>query len=296
MKLGIISPSAPSTHSEQRMGQFDAGLKTLESLGFQCQLSPHAKDSLSYISASIADRLSDIHQMYKDKSIDAILAANGGWNSSHLLNGIDWKIISANPKPLIGFSDISVLLNAIYEKTGIVQFHGPMVTWGFYENDKITNDSFTSVMKKKEQEFTMDSFGSFLKGRRLSSGLVGGNLVSVRNLLGTPFQPDFYGKIFFWEETEETLYDLDRELTHYKNAGVWSQISGMIIGHLESIDNEFAGKKIDVMDMMPDHFKEYNFPILKTDLFGHNTGKNITLPIGGTVIADKQEGKVSIKP
>lgn len=283
MKLGIVSPSAPSTHSDKRKEQFNQGLETLKTLNIDYTIAPHAEDALSYVSSSKENRLEDLQNMYADPSIDMLVAANGGWNASHLLDGLDWSAIQHSKKALLGFSDTSVLLNAIYSKTGLQQFHGPMVTWGFYENDSLTNSSFQQAVSDGTQSYSLEKFGEFWKGSDIQGVLVGGNLVSVRNLIGTPFVPDWNNKIFFWEETEETIYRLDRELTHYKNAGVFDKIAGMIIGHLDNIDEDFGGKQINTKDMIMNHLRNYDFPILKTDLFGHGTSTNITIPIGGNI-------------
>ena len=283
MKIGIVSPSAPSTQTKQRKKQFNLGLKTLKSLGFDYQLSSHTKNFLHYLSDTPQNRLKDLHLMYKDKNIDLIMAANGGWNSNQLLSRLNFNLIKKNPKPLVGFSDITILLNAIFAKTGLIQIHGPMVTWGFDENNELTNQSFLDVLIKKRQIFSLPAFGNFLKKGPLRGVLVGGNLTSLETLIGTPYEPDWRGKIFFWEETGETIYRLDRTLTHFKNTGVWKKIKGMIVGNLNKINNKFCAKKIDVLKMIKSHFVDYAFPILKTDLFGHSVSSNISIPIGGKI-------------
>jgi muramoyltetrapeptide carboxypeptidase len=287
MKAAIVSPSAPSTHTDTRTKQYESGLATLKALGIECQETPHARDALSYTASSTKDRLNDLAAVYKDDS-KLIITANGGWNASHLFSGLDFDLIKNNPKPMVGASDITGLLNAIYAKTGVKQIYGPMVTWGFETNDTATNESFLALAQKSSQEIPMDKFGTWLKPGKLEGVVVGGNLVSIDNLLGTPYQPDWQNKIFVWEETEETLYRLDRVLTHFKNAGVWDKIAGMVIGHLDQIDEDFAGKNSGTMQMITEHFAGYDFPILKTDLFGHNTPTQISLPIGGTITADEQ--------
>lgn len=289
MKAAIVSPSAPSTHTKERTNQFQAGLSNLKSLGIDCMLMPHARDALSYISSSAQDRLADLLAAYQDPSVDIIIAANGGWNSSHLLQLLDFDLISQNKKPLVGASDITPLLNAIYFRTHVPQLYGPMVTWGFETNDPTTNESFLAITQKGKQEFTLSAFGEWLKPGTLNGIVVGGNLTSIEGLLGTAYEPNWQGKVFVWEETEETLFRLDRTLTHFKNAGVWSKIAGMVIGHLDQIDENFAGKTTNTTAMIAGHFATYNFPILKTDLFGHNIPTQITLPIGGTIRADGQQ-------
>lgn len=294
MKVAIVSPSAPSTFSDDSTKQFQAGLDVLTALGFEYVVMPHAKDNLSYKASSTQDRLSDLHAAYSDSSIDIILAANGGWNCTHLLDGLNYELIKNNPKPLAGASDITALQNAIYAKTGVPQLYAPMPTWGFHKNDARTSQSFAALAKDSQQQIPLEGFGTWLKPGNLGGITVGGNLVSVSALLGTPYEPDWQDKVFVWEDTEESIYRLDRALTHFKNAGVWDKIAGMVIGHLDQVDEAFGGRSFDTMTMITEHFIGYNFPILKTDLFGHNIPTQITLPIGSTIIADQQRVVTSL--
>ncbi len=294
MKIGIISPSAPFTHTKEREEQFKQGLKTIKSLGFSYVLSPHAKNFLNYASDTTKNRLEDIHQMYEDSSVDVIMASNGGRCAGNLLSGLDFDLIKKSNKVLVGFSDITVLLNAIYKKTKITQIHGPMIAWGFHKNDKLINESFKKAINKKEQVFLQSEFGSFLKGSSMEGVLVGGNLASFQVLLGTSYEPDWEGKIFFWEDTEEMINNLDRMLTHFKNAEVWSKINGMMIGNLYNIKNDYYGKKADVLEMIKEHFSEYDFPIVKTELFGHGCSSNISIPVGGSIKASEEKVIISV--
>ena len=99
--------------------------------------------------------------------------------------------------------------------------------------------------------------------------------------------------MLFWEETEETCYRLQRVLTHFENAGVWEQIAGMVIGKLDQIDIEVAPGEGSVERMLQAHFAPYDFPILKTEFFGHNTPVNLTLPIGGAIEVTSEQILIS---
>lgn len=270
------------------MAQFESGLKNLGMLGFDCAIGTCAKNALSHVSDTAENRLADLAAAYGDKAVETIIAANGGWNSGDLLSEMDWELIRNNPKPLIGFSDVTVLLNAVFAATHLIQIHGPMVTWGFNENDKTTNEYFKQAIDKRKYEIPMDEFGKFLRGGSLEGVGVGGNLVSLETLLGTPYEPDWRGKILFWEETEEMSYRVLRSLTHFKNAGVWDKINGMIIGRLDRIDGKFADTETDPILAIMEHLKPYGFPILKTELFGHGAKTQICLPVGGKIKADDE--------
>lgn len=282
MKAMIVCPSAPINNSVERRKRFDVGCRNLGKL-MEVVVAPHALGTAGYVVADTELRLADLLKGYKDKTVDVLVAGTGGWNGGHLLADFPWEAVN---KPLAGFSDISVLQNAIYAHTGQVQLLGPMVNWGFCEGDKFTLEGFMKALRGEAQVYKTKEFGEFWQGEKLDGTLVGGNLVSLATLLGTPHAPMWRGKILFWEETEEELYRLDRALTHFKNAGVWDQIGGMVIGRLDQIGETFAGKKLSTEKMLRAHFTGYKFPILKTELSGHNIAKMVTLVIGGEFVAD----------
>lgn len=287
MKIGIVSPSSPSSTTEE-FNQFDHGLRVLQLLGFECVLAPHARHAQGYVSSGIQNRLEDLHAMYQDPTIDFVLASNGGKNVNQLLDGLDYNLIQTSKKPLIGFSDITILLNAIYVKTGLCQLHGPMVTWGFHKRDSFTHRSFKQFLRTGTLRFPLSRFGKFLKNKKgvLDGILVGGNLFALDKLLGTPYEPDWNGKILFWEENRENIADLDCLLTHFKTAHVWDKIHGMIIGQLFEINEKYYNIWVDKWHMIRGHFRKYKFPILTTEFFGHGV-RNLVMPVGGTIKTEK---------
>lgn len=250
---------------------------------------PHAENALSFVSDSAANRLADFMDAYRDPTVDIVMTANGGWNAGDILAGIDWEVVEQNPKVLVGFSDITVLLSAVYAKTGRTQIQGPMVTWGFQENEPLTIDNFLKAIKDKHYELPLATFGKFLRGTSLEGIGVGGNLVSLESLLGTPYMFDWAGKVLYWEETEEKLPALLRVLTHFKNVGALDKLSGMIIGKLDQIDGKFAGKEHEPLMAVLEHLEPYSFPIMKTELFGHEIDQYLPLPVGGKIKADGQK-------
>lgn len=288
MKVAIISPSAPSTFSEERRSQYIKGLENMKAHGLECVVMPHAANALSFVSDTAANRLADFMDAYQDPMVDVVMTANGGWNAGDILAGIDWEIVKRNPKVLVGFSDITVLLNAMYAKTGRAQIQGPMVTWGFQENDPLTIDSFMRAINDKHYVLPLETFGKFLRGSSMEGIGMGGNLVSLESLLGTPYASDGVGKVLFWEETEEKLPALLRALAHFKNAGVLEKLAGMIIGRLDQIDGKFAEKEYEPLQAVLDYLEPYSFPVLKTELFGHEIDQYLPLPVGGTIRADQE--------
>lgn len=131
--IGLVCPAYPL------LAEMDLQIaqETLQALGFKVKVGKHIGDRYGYLAGSDKDRANDLHEMFKDKSVKGILAIHGGWGCARVLPHLDFELIKNNPKVLIGYSDITALLNAIYAKTGLVTFHGPVAssTWNAFTVD-----------------------------------------------------------------------------------------------------------------------------------------------------------------
>lgn len=286
MNIGICAPSAPAVSTPEDIAKLESGLTVLHSLGYELTITPHCRQVLDYRSATIAERVADLHQLYSDRNVEAIMAASGGRVVGQLLSALDFNLIKNNPKPLIGFSDITLLQNAIWALTNTPSIHGPLAKH-FGDNNEQTKISLKAALARQSQAMPTEQFGRFLKGDGMTGRLLGGNLQSVSTLFGTPYVPDFAGAVFLFEEVGEHIGSIDRMLTQFKNAGVWNQIVGIVIGHLEKIKTDYHGVNRDVWEMITEHFTDYNFPILRTELFGHDVPTQLSFTIGGNFTADK---------
>lgn len=211
--IGLIAPASPIYDSDE----FDTMIATLEDLGFNLKLGEHVRSRYGYLAGSDQDRASDLLNMFKDDSVDAILCIRGGWGCNRILDLIDYEVIRSNPKPLIGFSDITSLHNAILTKTGLITFHGPV---GKSDWNRFTKSSFDQVLIKgdkgvyKLEEAEDDAF-------TISSGtsegrILGGNLSVFVSMIGSEYQPDFSDSILFLEDVGEDVYRIDRMLSQLK--------------------------------------------------------------------------------
>jgi len=212
-KIGIISPSSPVSS----LRRIKRGVNILRSLGLEPVLSNSALNILSpYEAGSLKERISDFHEMFCDKKIKGIFCTTGGYISLQLLEFIDWNIIRENPKVFVGYSDITVLLNAIHSKTGLVTFHGPMIEWLDRPEERggrYTIRNFKNVLMKgavgRLQSYTE---WKTLKPGRVTGNLVGGNFNTLTALFGTQYTPNWNGKILFIEEVDETIEGFDNYL------------------------------------------------------------------------------------
>lgn len=281
MRIGIVSPSGPSTNNRRQRRQFKQGIAVLESFGFEVEMAPHARSFHLYYADTPEARVADLHAMYAREDIDLILAANGGWPASHLLRLLDYELIRQNPKPLLGFSDISILLNAIWAKTGVGSIHGPLLTWGVHEMCEETRLSLLRAFCHAPQSIPLKGRAHFLGEGSAEGTILGGNLSTLTTLLGTPYEPDWRGAILFWEEEEEKTWTIDRMLTHLQNAGVFEKLAGMVIGQVTGTDEVWHGTAAPLEEMLERRLGDAPFPVVRLDVFGHQGNPNVCLPIGG---------------
>lgn len=221
--IGIISPAGCIKEPEKLQKAVDF----LEEKGFKVILSPNILAQEDYLAGSDDLRLADLHWAFATPKIKAVLCSRGGYGCARILDKIDFDLIALNPKPLFGFSDITVLLNSLPCPT----FHAPMAMsdFGKDEIDNFTSQSFLDALKgATPQIFEAIPDFEVINSGQAEGKLAGGNLTSLVSLLGTKYFPDLTGKILLLEDVNEELYKLDRMLTQLRLAGVFEKVSGVI--------------------------------------------------------------------
>ncbi|MEC9489253.1 MAG: LD-carboxypeptidase [Halanaerobium sp.] len=292
-KIGIIAPSNPIT--EDLMGDFLRGVNFIEEMGFEVELGHNIyANSLAY-SAKPEEKAADIHQMFRNPGIKAILCAQGGNTSNSCLPLLDWNLIKNNPKIFLGISDISVLLNAIYQKAGLITYHGNDVIWGFgkspaeYEKSVFINRFVqgTKDIKESPANNRLTIIAGEAEGR-----LLGGNLRCFLKLTGTEYFPQVDKFILFIEGMLNSLDRADSLLTQLQQIGLLERAQGIILGHIEGLDNlpERQGSFEEVL------LRKLNrrIPVLKTFDFGHNC-PNTILPVGAIVSFNTDKKEILIR-
>src|SRR5216683_46040 len=285
--IGVLSVSAPEPTTEET--RFSRGLKVLRDRGFHVKVAPHAAERHGYMSATEEALASDLHELFLDPDIRAIICAGGGVNANRLLRHLDFDVIKRHPKALVGVSNPTVILNAITARTGLITFHGPSVIWDLGADEGIpaaTAENFFGILQTDQSHYAVASqpgAWQWLNPGELSGRLLGGNLASVQGLLGTPYEPDWPGSVFAWEDIAKPVNRLDMMLTHFRDAGVFEHITGMIIGQLVSCASADGGQALE--EMLSEVLSGYHFPVLADVPFGHTSDK-VTLPLGAVVRAD----------
>lgn len=266
--IGVISPAGPVNEQD-----LQPGLETLRSSGFKVRLAPHVYDNRGYLAGDDEARLEDMHSMFRDPEVKAIFCARGGYGSPRLLDKIHYALIKENPKILAGYSDITALLMAVYKKTGLITFHGPMVR-DLAKNDSRNWDSLLRLLSTDQpQSLNLRERTALIPGR-VTGPLIGGNLSLICNLIGTPFLPSLDRSILFIEERGEPLYRLDRMLTHLFLSGQLKHLSGLVAGQFED-----CGDKTAINDILINIVSDFRIPLATGLQVGHGP-ENTALPLG----------------
>ena len=229
--IGLISPASPIADTSR----IDRAVRYLESLGYRVRLGHHVTASYGYLAGTDRDRAADLHTMFADRSVRAIFSIRGGYGTPRLLESLDYRLIRNNPKIFVGYSDITALELAIWRKTGLVTFHGPMAGVDLAgAPDPFTEEMFWGMLcsKKKRGAIALPNGPLHsLRAGKASGRLLGGNLALVVSMLGTPYQPDFRETILFLEDITEEPYRIDRMLTQLRNAGILRRSAAILTGH-----------------------------------------------------------------
>lgn len=269
-----------------KKNDFLSGIKKLNKLGFKILNKKFLKKN-----PSVQEKVKELHQAFLNRETDIILAQRGGFGSMKLLPGINFELIKKNPKILAGFSDLSVLLNTIYERTGLVTFHSPMLI-NLSNLKGIALKSFLNAIRgdylnsyKEKNLFAKVPVKVFKHG--IAPGtLKGGNLITLTALIGTEWELQTDNTILFFEEVDEKLYKIDRCLSQWFLAGKFKKIKGLILGNFRGLKTSdvFA----IIRGMMKTSFDSSglsmpkSFPVVYCPYIGHTKNK-ITLPVGAKV-------------
>lgn len=267
----------------------DSFRTTLNDLGLNVCFAPSVYKRFGYLAGNDQDRLEDLKQNLFDPEIKAIFFIRGGWGTARIMDKIQWNWFSENPKIIVGFSDITYLLNAITRETGLVTFHGPVGNsgWNSFTVEALKQSLF-KVTPLSYQLDTQDIKSAFIqKSGKTSGALVGGNLCVFTSMLGSPYFPDCKNKILFLEETDEEPYSIDRMLTSLRLAGVFDEINGLILGKFSKCSPETPSQSFTLHEVLKLHFNEAKFPIMSNAPIGHNRNK-WTLPLGVELELDSE--------
>jgi muramoyltetrapeptide carboxypeptidase len=300
--VALVAPASPQKEDEDiRMA-----IETIESLGFVVWQGEHLYDRHGYLAGKDRDRAADLNAAFAEESVDGIFALCGGYGSPRILPYLDYELIRANPKVLMGYSDITALLNGIHHRTGMVTFHGPIAAQAF---SPYTLGEYKKVVMHGEQDVLLGappaiehSQGQVERKNRLTTivggttqgRLIGGNLSLVATLCGTPYSPDYEGRILLLEDVGEATYRLDRMLTQLWLSGGLDKLAGIVIGKFSGCKTSASWPwQFTVEQVIRDRCEALGIPALRGLMIGH-VPEQTTLPIGCMAELDADAGTLRL--
>ncbi len=297
--VGLIEP-AGFTDDE-----FDLQLvvDTVKAMGLVPKPAPHLAARYGYLAGEDKARAADVNAMYADDSVRAVFAVRGGWGCARILPYLDYKLIRANPKLLVGFSDITALHLAFAARAGFTTIHGPNAasSWGKLSWDafrSLVYDGATPVYQTPEgtDDRLVQRSGRIRTFRpgKASGRLLGGNLTVLAALMGTPYLPDFDGAILFLEDIGEAEYRIDRMLTQLALSGILGRVAGVVFGQCtdcRSSGGNYGG--FTLSEVLKQHLEPLGVPAFQGALIGHIPNQ-FSIPVGIRAEIDATAGTIRI--
>jgi muramoyltetrapeptide carboxypeptidase len=295
--VGLVAPGGFVT--EDGVAE---SIENLEAAGFKVKVGKNLLKRSGYFAGVDQERADDLNEMFADDDVFGVWCARGGYGAIRLLERLDYEIIRKHPKPLIGYSDVTALHGALFDRVGLISFHGPV---GISTFDEFSVQSFRDVVMNPRPTYEFPYPDRDLKklrddadnykrvtvvGGKAEGRLAGGNLSVVASLVGTPFEFDFKDKIVYLEEVSEEPYRVDRMLSQLLLAGAFDYVKGVALGvfrscvpdkdHPSIYENSFT-----VSEVVRDRLGGIGAPVATGFPFGH-VNEKITIPYGANAALD----------
>ena len=224
--IGLVGISGAMHEAETR---FDQMLEIIDGMGYRVIIADSCREEYGYLSGTDESRARGLNQMFRDDRVDAVVCMRGGYGVARMLDLVDFDVIRANPKLVLGYSDITALHTAIHQKVGMVTIHGPMPdsTW-VNGMDDFTRESLLRALTSTEPLGRLENPEGMapkcVVPGRCEGQLVGGNLTLIASACGTPFALDVTDKVLLLEDVGEYIYRLDSMLTQLRQAGMGAEM------------------------------------------------------------------------
>ncbi len=287
--VGIVCPSGYMPYEKA-----EACINALQQWGYKVVIGKTLGNQFHYFAGTDKERLHDLQSMLDDKNIKAILCGRGGYGMSRIIDQINFKAFTKNPKWLIGFSDITVLHSHVYRQLNTASLHAPMAN-AF--NDGEAENEFIRSLKKALKGGTANYFCEphplNIEGKATGE-MVGGNLSILAHLVGSASSVHTKNKILFLEDVGEYIYNIDRMMMQLKRSGMLKQLAGLIIGGFTEIKDTAIPFGADVLSVIHSHAKELNCPVCFDFPVSHEKN-NYALKVGVKYVLNVSKKKVDLK-
>ncbi|MBB6450760.1 muramoyltetrapeptide carboxypeptidase [Geomicrobium halophilum] len=288
--VGVVTLGSP-LESEV----IDDRAEYLASMGLNVVLGTHVYDWNGFLAGSDEERANDLMEMFLDDEVDMIIPTRGGVGVAGILPYLDFNVINNNPKWVSGYSDITILLNVLYQYANIITLHSLMLIDFRATTPNYNFDAFFSVVSSDDMggEIVNPPEGPALNGQvpgHVTGPIVGGNIVSFTGTLGTEFEIDTTGCILFLEEVNEPMNTVYRYLKQLEMAGKFDDCLGIILGQCSNCQEAYGQ---DYEDLIEEFFVPLGKPLITGLASGHGTYK-AAVPIGATAQLNGDDGTITV--
>ncbi len=292
--IGLISPSSPSPDREK----IERAVIYLEKLGYRVKPAGHFNCQGEPRMELDRRKLQDLHDMFTDRRVKAIFCLRGGSGATRLLENLDYALIAENPKILAGYSDITALSIALFARTGLLTFSGPMLATELHNPSPYTEENFWNVLESTtsvRQFLNHPGHPVHIYREGAASGtLLAGNLTVFSCLVGTPYLPAFHNAIPLFEDVNEEPYRIDRLLSHVYNAGILNRCKGLLFGQFSRDIMDF-NRQDPLLDILRYYTEKtaLHIPVAAGLSYGH-IDDLLTIPVGTSCSLAARNGELSL--
>lgn len=287
----LVSPSGPTT--PERVAR---GVELLESWGLRVTLGPDVYARHGYLAGTDDVRLASLNAALRDPAVQAVVCTRGGYGAQRIVDGVDLDAVRADPKLVVGFSDITALQLALWRGARLATVHGPGAAWVEDRTPAASAESLRSALMSTDV-VTLKADEAAETGPVRVDGtahgtLLGGNLCLLVASLGTQDFPDLHGAVLLLEEVEEPPYKVDRMLTHLRRSGALDDVAGIAVGQFTRCAD---GWSVTVADVLTERLAGLGVPVLGGLPVGHGFGQ-LTVPLGVPATLDVAAGTLTVEP
>ncbi|MBI3071613.1 MAG: LD-carboxypeptidase [Deltaproteobacteria bacterium] len=276
-RIGIAAPSGPFDAAT-----FERGVAVLRRAGFDVVLPAgfdrRAAGRLAYLAGDDDHRAATLTALFADADVNAIWCARGGYGAARILRRLDPHLVRANPKLLVGFSDITAIQTHLFATAGVPSIHGPNVTTLASTPDDELAALWRLLAGNAIGRVLAPNLSAIRRGRAAGPA-VGGNLSVLASLVGTAYFPPVDGAILFLEDVSERPYRVDRMLTQLTLANVFVRVAGVVLGEFVECIDPPEKPLTDVADVLADCLSGLSCPVVARFPFGHG-GAHFPIPLG----------------
>ncbi|OQX12971.1 MAG: hypothetical protein BWK76_16905 [Desulfobulbaceae bacterium A2] len=292
--IALFAPAGPL----RRPDRLRAGIDILEQAGYRVLLPPDLpRREQDYLAGDDSSRLAELHRLWADDSVRALVAVRGGYGCLRLLPHLDFELIRQRPKLLLGFSDLTALLRAVGQGANLVTFHGAMAG-NLDSSDRDTVEATLALLAGRLPWQRRLTGIEVLRGGRARGRLAGGNLTTLAHLLATPWEGDWANTLLLLEDTGEAPYRIDRLLTQLQLSGRLTQICGLLLGDFHAIGDDPAQARAQreaIWQRALDLTEAAGIPVWGGLPLGH-AGRNLPWPLGVEAEMDSGRNTVTLLP